>query len=87
MPPPWEAIENGEEVVYVNRQTKQRTLEHPLDEFFRELVVHERKRMKGGGGHSTTNVSSQGVVVAPLRPNFVQQQQQQQVDPLLQLEL
>ena len=80
VPPPWEAIEvdDGEEIVYINRQTGEKIWEHPCDELFRELVKEERKKL----AKPVPALSSQGVMVAPLKPQLHTVQME---DPLLKL--
>ena len=49
LPPEWIELESGgDEVVFQNKKTGEVRDEHPLDPYFRELILKERKKAKAG---------------------------------------
>ena len=46
LPDDWEVEELAAsgEIMYINKRTKEKSLDHPCDEYFRQKVITERKR-------------------------------------------
>ena len=81
LPADWvnEETETGD-IVYINIRTGQRTLEHPCDEYFRQLVTKERRKRNSqlknhqmqskisqlGNLHGSTPIAAQQKNIDPL---------------------
>lgn len=82
LPDGWEAEESADnsEIMYINLRTGQRTYEHPCDEYYKQLVVQERRK-KGS--------SKIPKKAAPQQPQYQPKpiiSQPQPVDPLVKMQ-
>lgn len=82
LPPDWanEEADDGN-IIYTNLRTGEKTFEHPCDEYYRALVIKERRK-------NGTQVNKYAAGVQPIGMAMHQQQPvRKDIDPLVKMEM
>ena len=83
LPPEWANEETSDgNIVYINLRTGQKTFEHPCDEYYRQIVIKERRK-RGGSRFEGMGVHPIGSGMGVPLP----QNPQKDMDPLLKMEM
>lgn len=82
LPPDWtnEEADDGN-IIYTNMRTGQKTFEHPCDEYYRALVIKQRRKHGGGVSNSKYTAGVQPIGLA------MQQPPKKDIDPLVKMEM
>ena len=82
LPPDWVNQETDDgNIIYTNMRTGQRTLQHPCDEYYRAMVIKQRRK-------NAPSVNKYGGGVQPIGIAMQQQQApRKDIDPLVKMEM
>lgn len=91
LPPDWDEHEEEDgNIIYVNRRTGQALAEHPCDEYYRQLVVKQRKKRGGNQpiGNKFTGIQPVGGGLSQQSKVFGSQAQpKKDMDPLVKMQM
>ena len=87
LPPEWEAEElDNEEIIYINVKTGEKTDQHPCDQYYRQLVIRERKKKQKMQPKGFQNPGGIGQINQGMNLNLSRNAQPPPMDPLVKLE-